>query len=95
MFLGEDLWAQLLDLVGSALPSWAVEPEEPTPAVCEVLQDGATEPEEIVGRYYVPLDLPETLAEDLQVRDWPDPWDEERIWGDLSPEEQRKLRPLL
>jgi len=59
VFLGEDLWAQLLDLVGSVLPSHAVEPEEPTPEVCEALEDDTAEPEEILGRYYVPLDLPD------------------------------------
>jgi hypothetical protein len=95
VFLGEDLWAQLLDLVGSALPSGAVEPEKPIPEVCEALEDDTAEPEEIAGRYYVPLDLPETLAEDLEVRDWPRAWDEERIWGDISPEEQRRLKILL
>jgi hypothetical protein len=95
VFLGEDLWAQLLDLVGSALPSHAVEPEEPISEVCEALRDDTADPEESVGRYYMPLDLPEPPCEDLEIRDWPDPWDEERIWGDMSPEEQRRLKTLL
>ena len=93
--MGEDRWVQLLDLVGSALPSGGVEPEEPASEECEALCDDTAEPEEIAGRYYEPLDLPGPLADDFEVRDWPDPWDEERIWGDISPEQRRRLKLLL
>jgi hypothetical protein len=40
-------------------------------------------------------DLSERAAEEIGVRDWPDSWDEEKIWGDISPEKRRSLQRLL
>ena len=97
MFLGEGGWLDLLDLVGPYLPSPVVEVEASVP---EVYEDGQGESdevysEEVAERYFRSLDLSEDLCDDLEVSDWPEGWQEERIWGDISPEHRRSLRRLL
>lgn len=82
-----------MDLVGASVPSYAVEVKARTPEVCE--EEEIADVEEQVERYYGSLDLSGELCEDLKVSDWPEGWQEERIWGDLSPEERRSLRRLL
>jgi hypothetical protein len=93
VFLGEDLWRDLLELVKAHLPSCAVEVKAPAPEVCEEAE--IAESEEVAERYYGTLDFPEDLCEQVEVPGWPEGWEEERIWGDLSPEERRSLRRLL
>jgi hypothetical protein len=97
VFLGEDLWQSLLELVEPHLPSPVVEVAAPAPEVCEDVQEESDEvdPEEVCERYFTSLDLSEDLCEDLEVSDWPEGWQEERIWGDLSPEQRRSLSRLL
>jgi hypothetical protein len=95
VFLGEDLWRDLLDLVGAYLPCCAGEPEESAPQVCEDHQEEIAELEEVAERYYGSLDLSESASEEVKAPDWPDGWDEEKIWGDISPEKRRSLQRLL
>jgi hypothetical protein len=95
VFLGEELWWELLDLVGPYLPSSGVDVEEPGAEVCEDHQEESAEREEVAERYYGSLDLSERASEELEVPDWPDSWDEEKIWGDISPEKRRSLQRLL
>ena len=97
VLLGEDLWRDLLELVEAHRPSRVVEVKAPIP---EVYEDGQEESddadlEEVAERYFISLDLSEDLCEDLMVSDWPEGWQEERIWGDLGPEERRRLERLL
>ena len=93
--LGEDLWEELLDLVEAHPPSLAGYPEVSAPEVCEQEADEIAELDEVDGRHYQRLDLSENVSEDLEAPDWPDGWDEERIWGDISPSKRRSLRRLL
>jgi hypothetical protein len=95
VFLGEDLWRELLDSVGAYLPSCGVAAKTPNPEVREDHQEEIAEFEEVAERYYGSLDLSESASENLEVPDWPDGWDEERIWGDISPEKRRSLWRLL
>jgi hypothetical protein len=93
--LGEDVWEELLDLVEAHPPSLAGYPEVPTPEVCEEEAEEVAELDEVDGRHYESLDLSEGLCEDLEAPDWPEGWDEETIWGDISPSKRRSLRRLL
>jgi hypothetical protein len=95
VFLGEDLWWQLLELVEGYLPSCAVQLGVAACEVCEDHRQKIAGLEEVDGRPYRPLDLSDSLCEDLEVPDWPEGWDEERIWGDISPQERRSLQRLL
>jgi hypothetical protein len=93
VILGEDLWEQLLDLVEASMPSCGAELQEPTREVRE--EEEIVEIEEEAERYFGALDFSETASEEVEPSNWPDLWDEERIWGDISPEERRSLRKLL
>lgn len=97
MLLGEDGWRALLELVEAHRPSCVVEVKVPAGEVYEDRQEESDDAdvEEIAERYFTSLDLSEDLCEDLKVSDWPEGWQEERIWGDLSPEERRSLQRLL
>jgi hypothetical protein len=91
VFLGEDSWEHLLDLVEASMLFHGFGAREACPAACEEEEIAEVDEDE---RYYV-LDLSETASEDVEPSDWPDFWEEERIWGDLSPQERRSLERLL
>jgi len=91
--LGEDLWGDLLELVKAHLPSPSVEVQAVAPAVCA--EEEIADLEEVVERYYGSLDLTVEPCDELKVSDWPEGWQEERIWGDISDEQRRSLRRLL
>jgi hypothetical protein len=95
--LGEDLWAELLALAEEHLPDEASTCQEPAGEEFDDRQDEIPQPEtsEADGRYYRPLEEPDILIESRQGRRWPEVWDEDRLWGDLSPEERRRLNRLL
>jgi hypothetical protein len=93
VILGEDLWDQLLDLVEASVPSCGAELQEPTREVRE--EEEIAEIEEAAERYFGSMDLSETASEEVEPSNWPEIWDEERIWGDISPEERRSLLRLL
>jgi hypothetical protein len=93
VILGEDLWEQLLDLVGASVLSCGAELQEPTRELPE--EEEIAEIEEEAERYFGSLDLSETASEEVEARDWPEIWDEERIWGDISGEERRSVLRLL
>ena len=95
MFLGEDLWRDLVDMVGAYLPVCDVVVEAPANQASEDDGDEIAEFCEVDGRPYESLDLSEGVCEDLEIPDWPDGWDEERIWGDLSSSKRRSLERLL
>jgi hypothetical protein len=97
VFLGEEGWEALLELVEPHRPSPVVEVAVPVPEANEDGQEESDEvdPEEVSERYFTSPDLSEDLYEDLKISDWPEGWQEERIWGDLSPEQRRSLRRLL
>ncbi|MFH1312887.1 MAG: hypothetical protein ABIJ00_06630 [Candidatus Eisenbacteria bacterium] len=97
VLLGEDGWQALLELVEAHRPSRVVEVKVPAPEVYEDREEKSDDAdlEEVAERYFTSLDLPEDLCEDVEIPDWPEGWQEERIWGDLSPEERRSLRRLL
>jgi hypothetical protein len=96
VFLGEDRWRDLLDLAASCVASWPVGSKAST---LEVHEDRGDEIggglDEVTGRPYESLDLSEGPCEDFEVPDWPEGWDEEKIWGDTSPQEWRSLKRLL
>jgi Trm5-related predicted tRNA methylase len=95
--LGEDLWAELLAVVEGEIC------EEPTTfqeSADEQLQDRQgeiteTETHETDVRHYRPLEVPDILIESRQGRHWPMVWVEDRLWGDLSRDERRRLNRLL
>ena len=93
--LGEDLWEELLDLVEAHRPSLAEYPEVPAPELCEEEAEEVAELDEVGGRPYESLDLSENVSEEVGVPDWPEIWDEEKIWGDISPSKRRSLLRLL
>ena len=95
VFLGEDLWRDLLDMVRAYLPVLDVVVKEPAGQASEDGDDEIADSDEVDGRPYESLDLSEGLCEDLEIPDWPDGWDEERIWGDISPSKRRSLERLL
>ena len=97
VFLGEDLWQDLLELVEAHQPSRVVKVKSPAPEVCEGRQEESDDVdlEEVAQRYFTSLDLSEIASEEVKTSDWPEGWEEEKIWGDLSPEERRSLRKLL
>ena len=86
-----------MELVEAHRPSRVVEVKAPAPEVYEDRQEESDDVdlEEVAERYFTSLDLSEEPCEDVKVPDWPEGWEEERIWGDLSPEERRSLRRLL
>ena len=84
-----------MDMVGPYLPHSDVVVEEPTGQASEDGDDDIAEVAEVAGRPYESLDLSEGFYEDVEMPDWPDGWDEERIWGDMRPCTRRSLRRLL
>jgi hypothetical protein len=95
--LGEDLWAELLALVEGEVCKEMATCGEPAD---EQLHDGQdeipeTETHEADGRHYRPLEVPDILIESRQGPRWPKVWDEDSLWGDLNPEERRRLNRLL
>jgi hypothetical protein len=95
VFLGEDLWRDLLGLVAASAPSCAVEAMVPAEEVGEDYPEETAELDEVTGRAYESLDLSEDRCEDLEMPGWPEGWDEEKIWGDISPSKRRSLKRLL
>jgi hypothetical protein len=97
VFLGEDGWRDLLELVEAHRPSCVVGVKVPAGEVYEDRQEESDDAdvEEIAERYFTSLDLSEIGSEEVRTSDWPEGWQEERIWGDLSPEERRSLERLL
>jgi hypothetical protein len=93
--LGEELWRDLVDMVGPYRSLRDVVVEGPARRADEDGGDEIAEFDEVDGRPYESLDLSEGLCEDLEIPDWPDGWDEETIWGDISPEKRRSLQRLL
>jgi hypothetical protein len=79
VFSGEDLWRELLGLVKEYLPSYAVEAKASAPEVCEEEEEEIAALGEVAERYYGSLDLSGGLSEEVEVPDWPEGWDEERI----------------
>ena len=84
-----------MDLVEAHQTSLAVYREVPAPELCEEEAEEVADLNEVDGRHYESLDLSEGPCEDLEAPDWPDGWDEEKIWGDISPSKRRSLRRLL
>jgi hypothetical protein len=95
--LGEDVWAELLALVEEHFADEASTCQEPAGEEVGDRQDEMVEaePSEADGRYHRALEAPDILIESRQGQHWPKEWDEDRIWGDLSPEERRRLNRLL
>jgi hypothetical protein len=82
-------------MAGPYLPSCEVDVEELAPEAREDCRDELADVDEVEIRPYESLDLSEGLYEDLEASDWPDGWDEETIWGDISPSKRRSLKRLL
>jgi hypothetical protein len=81
--------------VGPYLPHRDVVVEEPARRGSEDGGHEIADIYEVDSRPYECLDLSEGPCEDLEVADWPEGWDEETIWGDISPEKRRSLKRLL
>ena len=97
VFLGEAGWRALLELVEAHRPTRVVEVKAPAPVVFEDQQEESDDVDlgKVAERYFTSLDLSEITSEEVRTSDWPEGWQEERIWGDLSPEERRSLERLL
>lgn len=93
--MGEDLWQELLDLVRAPMSCPELEVRAVAREVCEEEEEQIGDLEEVAERYHLSLDPSESVPEEARTSDWPEGWQEERIWGDLSPEERRSLHRLL
>jgi hypothetical protein len=82
-------------MVGPYLPTPGVVVEEPTPEASEEVGNEIADVDEVDVRPYESLDLSDGLCEAPEVPDWPEGWDEETIWGDISPSKRRSLQRLL
>lgn len=95
--LGEDLWAELLAVVEAEVSEEPTTFQESTDKQLQDRQDEVTETEthQTDVRHYRPLEVPDIFIGSRQRQCWPKVWDEDRLWGDLSREERRRLNRLL